>query len=374
MKLFEFQAKELFQAVGIPTPKGYVLESADDIGTAIEKTGLPCIVKAQVLTGGRGKAGLIRKADTRAQLESHVQDLFDPTRKIKRLLIEEAIDIDREIYLSLTVDPVKAKLIFLACAEGGVDIEELAAKHPEKIITRSVDIDQGLMDYQITNLLFDLGIVGDIAKQARSVISGLYKTFRAHDAELAEINPLFITKQGALVAGDGKFIIDDNSLMRQPKFQLAREYFDSCIEFEAATEGIPYLQFDGDIGLLCAGAGLTTTVYDLINDAGGKVANYLEFGGANYKRAMKAMELCLKNNLKVILVVTFGTIARADVMAQGLVEAIQALKPTVPIVPCIRGTNEEEATRILKEAGLEPLFDTEEAVLKAVAIAAGRSK
>lgn len=374
MKLFEFQAKEIFREAGIAIPKGRVIQSPDELGKVLDEVGLPCVVKAQVLTGGRGKAGLIRKADTREQLEGHVKDLFDPGRKIKRLLIEEAVNIGKEIYLSLTVDPVRAKLIFLACAEGGIDIETLAATQPEKIITRSVNIDQGLMDYQITNILFDLGIVGDVARQARGVISGMYKAFRTHDAELAEINPLFLTKEGMLVAGDGKFIIDDNSMSRQPKFQLAREYFDSCVEFEAATEGIPYLQFDGNIGLLCAGAGLTTTVYDLINDAGGKVANYLEFGGANYKRAMKAMELCLKNDLKVILVVTFGTIARADVMAQGLVEAMHALKPTVPIVPCIRGTNEEEATRILKEAGLEPLFDTEEAVLKAVAIAAGRTK
>lgn len=374
MKLFEFQAKKLFQESGIPIPKGYVIESVEDIGKAADEVGLPCIIKSQVLTGGRGKAGLIRMAKTLDELEQHTKDLLDPSRKIKRLLIEEAVDIDKEIYLSLTIDPVKAKLIFLACAEGGIDIETLAATNPEKIITRAVNIDQGLMDFQITNLLFDLGITGDVAKQARGIISGLYKSFREHDAELAEINPLFLTKQGTLIAGDGKFIIDDNSMSRQPKFQLAREYFDSCVEFEAATEGIPYLQFDGNIGLLCAGAGLTTTVYDLINDAGGKVANYLEFGGANYKRAMKAMELCLKNDIKVILVVTFGTIARADVMAQGLVEAMQALKPTVPIVPCIRGTNEEEATRILKEAGLEPLFNTEEAVLKAVAIAAGRTK
>jgi succinyl-CoA synthetase beta subunit len=284
------------------------------------------------------------------------------------------VDIAREIYLSITVDPVKSKILSLASAEGGVDIEELAVTSPEKIITRTVDIDQGLMDYQATNLVFELGIAGEIGKQFRPILANLYKAFRTYDGELAEINPLFVTKAGTLVAGDGKFIVDDNSMPRQKRFQLTRELFDSDVEFEATVEGIPYLQFDGDIGLLCAGAGLTTTVYDLINDAGGSVANYLEFGGANYKRALKAMELCLKNDLKVILVVTFGTIARADVMAQGLVDAIAAHKPSMPIVPCIRGTNEEEAVRILTAAGLEPLFDTELAVQKAVDIAAGRIK
>jgi succinyl-CoA synthetase beta subunit len=371
MKLFEFQAKELFAEAGVPVPAGRVACSVEEAVAAAAEVGYPCVLKSQVLHGGRGKAGLIRKVADEAALKADAKDLME-NRGVARLLVEQAVDIEREIYLSLTVDPVAAKLVFFACAEGGVEIETLAATAPEKIIRRSVDIDQGLMDYQITGLLFDLGLRGDLFKQGRAVIAGLYKQLRAYDAELVEINPLFVTRDGRLIAGDGKFIIDGNSLSRQPRFKLAREYFDSDVEFEAASEGIPYIQFDGDIGLLCAGAGLTTTVYDLINDEGGKVANYLEFGGANYTRALKAMELCLKNHLKVILVVTFGTIARADVMAQGLVDAMKELKPSMPIVPCIRGTNEEDAVRILKEAGLTPLFDTEEAVRKAVAIAAGR--
>ena len=205
------------------------------------------------------------------------------------------------------------------------------------------------------------------------VVRGLYKTFRAYDAQLAEINPLFITKDGKAIAGDGKLIIDDNSVWRQPSYPLTRDYFDSEVEFEAAQEGIPYLQFNGDIALMCAGAGLTTTVFDLINDAGGHPATYVEFGGANYTKAVRTMELCLKTPSKVILVVTFGTIARADVMAQGLVEAIKAHQPKQPIVTCIRGTNEEEAFAILRDAGLEPLTNTEEAVQRAVDIAAGRA-
>jgi succinyl-CoA synthetase beta subunit len=172
-----------------------------------------------------------------------------------------------------------------------------------------------------------------------------------------------------VVAGDGKLAIDDNALFRQPGREPGRDYYDSDAAFEAAAEGIPYLQFDGDISLMCAGAGLTTVVYDLIVDEGGSVANYLEFGGPNYKKAVRAMELCLKNEPKVILIVTFGTIARADVMAEGITEAILKLKPSCPIVACIRGTGEEKAVEMLRAAGLEPLFDTEEAVRKAVAFA-----
>jgi succinyl-CoA synthetase beta subunit len=168
-----------------------------------------------------------------------------------------------------------------------------------------------------------------------------------------------------------KLSIDDNSMDRQKGYEITRDYYDSDMAFEAAQEGIPYIQFDGDISLMCAGAGLTTTVYDLINYAEGSVANYLEFGGPNYRKAEEAMRLCLKNDSKVILVVTFGTIARADVMADGIVAAIEKLQPDRPIVTCIRGTNEIEATKTLKAAGLECLTDTEEAVARAVEIAGG---
>jgi succinyl-CoA synthetase beta subunit len=206
------------------------------------------------------------------------------------------------------------------------------------------------------------------------VLEALWRVFRKHDAELAEINPLFMTKAredkpARIIAGDGKLSIDDNSQFRQPGTEPDRSHFDSDIAFEAAREGIPYLQFDGDISLMCAGAGLTTVVYDLVNYEGGSIANYLEFGGPNYKKAVRAMELCLRNEPKVILIVTFGTIARADIMADGIAEAILKLKPSCPIVACIRGTGEEKAVETLKAAGLDPLFDTEEAVRRAVALA-----
>jgi succinyl-CoA synthetase beta subunit len=281
-------------------------------------------------------------------------------------LIEEAIDFEKEIYLAVTADPAGAGALVLASAEGGVDIEDLAQTAPEKILKRPIPLTEGLLPFRARDLAYSLGLSGDRAKQFAAIAQNLYKVFIAQDAELAEINPLFATKSGSLVAGDGKLSVDDNSLFRHPEWEPDASYFDSETAYEAYKEGIPYLQFDGDISLMCAGAGLTTTVYDLIADAGGTVANYLEFGGPNYRKGLKAMELCVKNNPKVILIVTFGTIARADVMAEGIVSAMATLKPACPIVTCIRGTGEEAAAKTLRAAGLDPLTDTEAAVRRAV--------
>jgi len=370
MKLYEYQAKELFKEYGIPIPRG-ILFDADSFDEVAETLDYPVILKSQVLMGGRGKAGLIRFAENKEEAGKLVEELRSSSYRVERILAigKNEFEVASELYLSVTWDPAAATALVIACAEGGVEIEELAKTAPEKIIREAVDVDRGLLPFQASHLAYELGLEGATAKAAAKVILNLYRVFDAYDAELAEINPLFITKTGEVIAGDGKLMIDDTTIAKHPGYAPGRDYYDSDAEYEAAQDGIPYLQFDGDISLMCAGAGLTTTVYDLINDEGGKVANYLEFGGPNYRRAQRAMELCLKNESKVILVVTFGTIARADVMAQGLVDAIRELKPEIPIVTCIRGTNEEEAVEILKSAGLEPIFDTEEAVRKAVAIA-----
>ena len=370
MKLFEFQAKDAFAENDIPIPKGIVASSMEEVTAALGNIGLPCVLKAQVLRGGRGKAGLIQFAASTAEAEQKAQALFNSPHNVRKLLIEEAADIARELYLAVTIDPVSATALFIACAEGGVDIEKLAVEQPDKIVSVKVDLDWGFMPHHMREIAFGLGLDGEEAKQVGAIAKGLFAVFRKHGAELAEINPLFVTKQGKLVAGDGKLIIDD--CVSDGAYPISREYFDTDTEYEAALEGIPYLQFDGDIALMCAGAGLTTTVFDLVHYAGGKVANYLEFGGPNYTRAKDAMRLCLKNPSKVILVVTFGTIARADVMAAGLAEAIKELKPAMPIVTCIRGTNEEEAFATLRAIGLDPLYETEDAVQRAVDIAAGR--
>ena len=374
MKLHEYQAKDLFDSASIATPPRVLIDDVKQLDEALKTIQLPCVLKAQVLRGGRGKAGLIKFVKTLDEAQAAAEVLFNHPDKIQRVLVEQAVDFTQELYVSITVDANAASGLLIVSNEGGVDIEILATEQPEKLIQKRFDLQEGLMPFQASEIAYRLGFDKAQAKPFIKLLLALYKVFAKHDAELVEINPLFITKTGELVAGDGKVSIDDNALFRQSQFEKGLDDYKTEAEYEAAQEGIPFIEFDGDISLMCAGAGLTTTVYDLVNYEGGSVANYLEFGGPNYKKALKAMEICLKVPSKVILIVTFGTIARADVMAEGIVDAINRLKPDRPIVTCIRGTNEEGATKTLKEAGLEPLFDTEEAVKKAVALAKGDAR
>ncbi len=374
MNLFEYQAKELFREAGIPVPQSRLITGTEDIAQAAKSLPLPWMLKAQVLQGGRGKANLIRKAADLQQAQREASDLFASPTGVRTVLVEEIVPFTRELYVSVTVDPVEAKILVLASSSGGVEVETLSQSAPEKLLSLHLEPGKKLLPFQARNLAYGLGLEGKSAISCSTVLVKLFELCAGADAELAEINPLFVTSEGEVIAGDGKIIIDDNAVFRQPRFQMTRDHFSSEVEYAAAQEGIPYLQFDGDISLMCAGAGLTTTVFDLIHDEGSSVANYLEFGGPNYRKAVRAMELCLANPSKVILIVTFGTIARADVMAQGIVDAVRQLKPDRPVVTCIRGTNEEEAFAVLRTAGLEPIFDTEEAVKKAVALTRGEGQ
>lgn len=373
MKLYEYQAKTIFSEHKIQTPKSLLIQREDDIFD-FASIGYPLVIKAQVLSGGRGKRGLIQLVKNQEDALIQVKRLFELEPSMKHLLVEEAVHIDKEIYMSITVDAASGKAVLIASESGGVDIETLAVEHPERMIMESIDLRYGLLAHQARHVAYQMNLSINQTKQMIQIIMNLYHIFMTYDAELVEINPLFATKEDTLVAGDGKLMIDDNSVFRQPRFAQTETDYSSEAAYEASLEGIPFIQFDGDIGLMCAGAGLTTTVYDLIHYEGGTVANYLEFGGPNYKKAVKAMEICLKVPSKVILIVTFGTIARADVMASGIVDAIKKLNPDRPIVTCIRGTNEVEAVELLKEAGLTPLFDTEEAVRTAVRLAKGEKR
>ncbi len=371
MKLFEYQAKDLFEEAGIAVPKRELVKDLSELDGALESVGLPCVVKAQVLRGGRGKAGLIRFASTAEEARTNSEQILASPANVGSLLIEQALDIEEEIYLSITADPGSGSALIMASAEGGVEIEEVARTMPEKIIRETVDLSEGLLPFQARNVMYELGLDGEGVKQGSEMLLNLYDLFQKHDAELVEINPLALDGNGDLIAADGKLTIDDSSLHRQERFALGREYFESDVEFEAAEEGIPYLKFDGDIGLMCAGAGLTNVIYDLVNYGGGSVASYIEFGGPNYRKAVKAMELMMKTEPKVVLVVTFGTIARADVIAEGLADAIEQLRPEFPVVTAIRGTGEEKTRELLRGVGLEPLDDTEEAVGRAIELAGG---
>lgn len=369
MKLFEYQAKECFAKFGISIPRGMVISSLQELQAAIETVGLPCVLKSQILRGGRGKLGLVRVVATAGEARNIAQELFASDYDIKKLLVEQYVDAAREYYLSVSLDAVRAEAVVMFCPSGGVDIETVSNEHPELIHRAYVNLFQGMDGAVASQLIYKAGITGKVASMLSRLILNLYACFEKYDAELAEINPVFITRQNEVIAGDGKLIIDDNSMFRQPEFKMTREYYSSDMEYEAAQQGIPYIQFDGDISLMCAGAGLTNAVYDLIQYEGGKVANYLEFGGPNYTKSEEALRLCLKNKSKVILIVTFGTIARADVIAEGVVAACAKLKPDRPLVTCIRGTNEEEAHKTLTDAGLECFNDTEQAVKRAIELA-----
>jgi succinyl-CoA synthetase beta subunit len=371
VKLFEYQAKELFEEAGIAVPRGRLVSDVSEVDGALEEVGLPCAIKAQVLRGGRGKAGLIQLASTADEARTKAGQIFDSIGDGRSLLVEQGLDIETELYLSITPEPVSGSALVLASAEGGVEIEEVAHTTPEKIVRERVDLSEGLLPYEARNVMFELGLEGDGARQGTAILLNLYDLFQRYDAELVEINPLVVTESGDLVAADGKVTIDDGSLARQSRFPLSRDYFESDVEYEAAAEGIPYIDFDGEIGLMCAGSGLTNVIYDLVNYGGGTVGSYVEFGGPNYRRTAKAMELTMQSNPRVLLVVTFGTIARADVIAEDLAEAIGRLQPNFPIVTAIRGTGEEKVRELLGDAGLELLDDTEDAVERAIELAGG---
>jgi succinyl-CoA synthetase beta subunit len=373
MKLYEYQGKELFQKAGIPVPNGRTVHSPEDVDKVSGELTLPIMAKAQVLAGKRGKAGLIQKLDSWDQVKTKVGEwigLKHGGEKITSVLLEQPVNIVQEIYLAIIIDPTNACPLIMACGEGGMDIEELSAERPEAIVTERVDVFKGLRPFQIRNVVMGIGLRGDVAKAASKVLAGVYKLFMDYDAELVEINPLVVDDQGAVLAADSKFRIDDNAMFRHKEFERGREQFDDDLEYQAHLEGQSYVKLDGDIGLICTGAGLTMTTLDLVKLNGGEPANFLDFGGANYKNAANAIKTCLANpNVKVLLMVTFGLFARADTIAEGVVQAIEELKPKTPIVMAVRGTGEERARELIGQLGIETYPDTESAVQRAVELA-----
>lgn len=369
MKLFEYQAKEIFKECGITVPESCLISSPEELESAIESIGIPCVVKAQVLHGGRGKAGLVKFVTSKEEAINEGNRILEVTQQ--KLLVEAAVDKAQELYLSITGDPVTGKALIMACGDGGMDIEEIARTEPEKILRQHVDLSAGLLPYEGQNIFYELGFDKAAVKEANKLLAGLYKAFRTYEAELVEINPVMVTKDGEFIAADGKLNIDDNALDRYPQFKKTRAYYKTDLEYEAAQVGVPFIQFDGDIGMLVAGAGLANVVFDLINYSHGSVATYLEFGGPNYHKGKECMELMLKSNPKGILIVAFGTIARADVMAEGIVEAYRELKPTIPVVCAIRGTGEERAHELLQETNFESFEDVEEAVARIIELTGG---
>jgi succinyl-CoA synthetase beta subunit len=373
MKLYEYQAKEILSSAGIPVPRGHLVHSPQEVDEVAREFHLPAMLKAQVLAGKRGKAGLIRRKTDWTQIRDTVREWVGKGfggETIQSVLLEKPLNIARELYVAVTIDPVSGSPFMMGCAEGGMEIEDLSTARPEAILSERIHVFRGLRSYQARAIVEHLAIKGDTAKGATRVLSTMYDLFRSHDAELVEINPLIVDTEGRLWAADAKLRIDDNALFRQKGFSKGRDQFEDDLEYEAYQNGLSYVKLDGNIGVLCTGAGLTMTLLDLIHMAGGRPANFLEFGGATYKNAATALRIALKNpTVKVLLIVTFGLVARADVIAEGIVKAIQDLNPTLPIITAVRGTGEEKARELIRGIGIDTCDDTEEAVRKAVQMA-----
>lgn len=370
MKLFEHQAKDVFSEYGIKIPENNLLDTVDKRKQPDWKNGYPAVVKAQVLHGGRGKAGLIKVVNDEQKLREEINRIHEITQK--SILLEQGITFKQEFYLSITMEPVSGDIVIISSSEGGIDIEETAKNSPEKIIRKRIDPFFGILPHDGNDIAFALGLSEkDLVKKFGIVLTNLFHVFTKEEASLAEINPLVIDVNNEFIALDAKLTIDDGALFRHPRYEMTREYYDGDFEYEAAQTGVPFIKFDGEIGMMVAGAGLANVIFDLIHYHGGTVANYLEFGGPNYRKGKECLKMMLDLEPKVILIVTFGTIARADIMAEGVVAGVKEYQPTIPIVCSIKGTGEEKAKALLAEVGIVTLSDSEEAVEKAVALVKG---
>jgi succinyl-CoA synthetase beta subunit len=386
MKIHEYQAKELFRSAGIPVPRGGLALTAAEAKAIAEDIGAPVVVKAQVHAGGRGKGGGIRKADDAAQAEeaagailgmSLVTHQTGPAGKtVRKVLVEEATAIDKEFYVGLVLDREASRVAVIASPEGGVEIEQVAAEHPEKIFRESVDPVQGLMPFQARRLAYRLGLSGKEAGAAAKVFLGLYKVFQSKDASLAEINPLVRTAEGAVLALDAKVNFDDSGLFRHKDVAALRDEDEEADwERKAREVRISYVSLDGDIGCLVNGAGLAMATMDIIKHEGGEPANFLDVGGgADAAQVTAAFKLILGDpKVKAILVNIFGGIMRCDTIANGILAAAGELGIPVPLVVRLEGTNVEEGKALLEKSDVELITATDmaDAAKKVVAAARG---
>lgn len=366
MKIHEYQGKELLRKFGIPVPRGIPCFSVDEAIKAAQALGGPVwVVKAQIHAGGRGKGGGVKVAKSLAEVQQKAEQILGMQlvthqtgaagQKVRRLLIEEGADIQKEYYVAMVVDRVTQKVVAMASSEGGMDIEEVAVHHPEKIHKVVVDPQTGLSDAQAEGLAQKIGIPAASIPQARDVFKALYKCFWDSDASLAEINPLIHTGEGKIIALDAKFNFDANALFRHPEIVEMRDLDEEDpAEIEASKYDLAYIQLDGNIGCLVNGAGLAMATMDTIKLFGGEPANFLDVGGgATTEKVTEAFKIMLRNaNLKAILVNIFGGIMRCDVIAEGVISASKTVGLKVPLVVRMKGTNEEQGKKMLADSGL----------------------
>ncbi|MEM4945360.1 MAG: ADP-forming succinate--CoA ligase subunit beta [Archaeoglobaceae archaeon] len=377
MKLHEYQAKQIFEKHGIKIPNGALAQNLQDVRRIAEKLGGKVVLKAQVLVGGRGKAGGIKKALSVDSAVEIAEKMFGSSLNgeiVKKIYLEELIEIKEEWYLSIALDRVEKCYSLIFSTAGGIDIEEIAQKFPEKIVKVKIDPRWGLWDYQIREVLSRAKISSELWKELSNIIKALYKIFLEYEAELVEINPLVLTPNG-LIAADAKISIDDNALFRHKDLEALREYGGvDEVERKALAEGLNYVKLDGYVGVIANGAGMAMATMDLIYLEGGKPANFLDIGGgAGAETTKKAFEiLSMDKNVKVIFMNIFGGITRCDEVAMGIVKAFKELNPSVPIILRLSGTNEEEGRRIIEKelsGRVEIVGTMEEGARRAVEVA-----
>jgi succinyl-CoA synthetase beta subunit len=387
MKIHEYQAKAILARFGVPVPRGEVAFSAQEVGEITRRLGGgTVVVKAQIHAGGRGKGGGVKVVKGAEEAERVAADLLGrslvtqqtgPTGQIiSRLLVEEGLAIERELYASMLVDRASQQVVVMTSAEGGVDIEEVAARTPEKIHKEYVDTGVGLAAFQARKLAFAVGLADTQIGKATKLMTALYDGFIATDASLLEINPLIVTKGGDLLALDAKMNFDDNALYRHSDIRDLRDLSEEDpLEVEASKFSLNYIRLDGNIGCMVNGAGLAMATMDIIKLAGGAPANFLDVGGgANAEQIRNAFKILMSDrNVQAVLINIFGGILRCDVLAQGVIAAVKELGVPVPIVIRMKGTNVEEGKRLLAASGLNfATTDTMNEAAQKVVTLAGR--
>ena len=388
MKIHEYQAKAVLARFGVPVPRGEVAFSSAEAGEIARRLGGPVsVVKAQIHAGGRGKGGGVKIAKSPDEAEELAKQMIGMTlvthqtgpegRKVGRVLIEEGLEIDRELYLSILIDRASQSPVVIASAAGGMDIEEVAARSPEKIVKETINRGTGIIPFEARKIAFAIGLDGTLAGKMAKLLASIYRAFIETDASMIEINPLIVTKGGDLLALDAKVTFDDNALYRHPDLKDLRDLAEEDpLEVEASKFSLNYIRLDGNIGCMVNGAGLAMATMDIIKLAGGEPANFLDVGGgANAEQIKNAFRiLMMDKNVKAVLINIFGGILRCDVLAAGVIAAVTDLGVPVPIVIRMEGTNVEEGKRMLKQSGLN--FATAdsmgEAAQRVVALASAR--
>ncbi len=387
MKIHEYQAKAILAKYGVPVPRGEVALTPQDAVEIAKRLGGPvAVVKAQIHAGGRGKGGGVKVSKGLEAVEANAKAILGMQlvthqtgpagQRVGRVLVEEGLAIARELYVGMLVDRSTKKIVLMASADGGMDIEEVAAKTPERIHKALVEPGTGLLPFQAQQLVFAIGLTGDSVKKATKLMLSLYQAFLASDASLLEINPLIVTESGDLLALDAKMTIDDNALYRHADFRDLRDLSEEDpLEVEASKFALNYIRLEGNIGCMVNGAGLAMATMDIIKLSGGQPANFLDVGGgANAEQIRNAFKILMSDtNVKAVLINIFGGILRCDVLAAGVIAAVKELGVPVPIVIRMKGTNVDEGKKMLAESGLNfTTADTMgEAAVQVVQLAGG---